>query len=195
MSNPDAEKSPDDLRSPEESVRNKSEPQNSSPAYDTGVSGKAEDDEEEAAAKKEAKGSLRDFVVSHAKQYWPCELPRTDNCTVSIANLLLCRLSRPHAVRYRPPGCDYRWCYYAAHDFNLRVVNKFLQQLRSRQSKSEFVPEHYQRSSALVCVLVRGTHRNWLYINTLHMCRGCQNNKCAEEGVFRGLTKAGSILF
>jgi hypothetical protein len=66
MSSTDAEKSPDDLQSHEESIRNKSEPQNSSPAYDTGVSGKATD--EEATKKDETKGSLRDFVVGLAKQ-------------------------------------------------------------------------------------------------------------------------------
>ena len=67
MSNTDTEKLPDDLRSPKDGVRNKPEPQDSSLAYDTGVSGKANDDKE-ATKKGEAKGGLRDYVVSIVDQ-------------------------------------------------------------------------------------------------------------------------------
>ena len=63
MSHSTAEKLTDDQPSGEESLRNKSEAPETAPTYDGDTSGNA-DDKDETKKEKEAKGSLRDYIVS-----------------------------------------------------------------------------------------------------------------------------------
>ena len=63
MSHSTTEKVTDDQPSGDESIRNKPEAPESAPADDGETPGHA-DDGDEANKKKEAKGSLRDYVVS-----------------------------------------------------------------------------------------------------------------------------------
>jgi hypothetical protein len=63
MSHSTTEKLADDQPSGDESLRNKLEAPETAPTYDGDNSGNA-DDEDGAKKEKEAKGSLRDYIVS-----------------------------------------------------------------------------------------------------------------------------------
>ena len=88
MSQAATEKVVEDQPSGDESIRNKSEAPESAPTYDGETSGNA-DGEDEANKKTEAKGSLRDYVVSRDLDK---EIYLLSTNTVSLANLLVRRL-------------------------------------------------------------------------------------------------------